>query len=290
MVHRLRTVTCNISGLKDDKKRNAVFNYLRCKQFDIVFLQETYCHFKKDEKKWSREWGGYSIWSKGGRRSRGVTVLFKQKGNFVVKNELIDPNGRYIVFDLEYNEQFYRYVNIYTPNNEYERVKFINSANEWLHPEYENLVAGDFNCTLNSETDRINCVGKNDVGQVDIKYLMRNHRLEDTWRRRNPVGREYSWCRGDKASRIDYWLVSESLGSQIENIKYVPCIFSDHKWVEMNINTEDLKQGRGVWKMNERVIKSDLFRMAFKTCGKTGKVKRTVTVILIHGGIWVKIK
>ena len=89
--------------------------------------------------------------------------------------------------------------------------------------------------------------------------------LEDTWRRRNPQLRDYSWSRGNKSSRIDYWLISKSLESQVDEIKYTPCPFSDHKLVELSLRRSGVNYGRGVWKMNSSVIMSELFQKAFSS-------------------------
>ena len=112
----------NISGLKDDKKRAAVFTWLRSLNFDVIFLQETHCHLKKDEKAWSREWGAQCFWSKGTNRSRGVSILFNKHKTYEIENLSIDSNGRYIYCEVIVDSDRYKIINIYAPNDEYERV------------------------------------------------------------------------------------------------------------------------------------------------------------------------
>ena len=119
-------------------------------------------------------------------------------------------------------------INIYAPNDELDRVRFFNNISSWINHEEEILIGGDFNCVLDSIKDRRNCTSSRDLGQIDLNYLMTNYDLEDVWRRRFPDRFQFSWNRGDKYSRIDYWLVSKSLDSQIEDVKYMPCVFSDH--------------------------------------------------------------
>ena len=74
MANKLSIATCNISGLNDITKREAVFTWFRAQQYDIVMLQETHCHLKWDGYRWSREWDGQSVWSRGINRSRGWGV------------------------------------------------------------------------------------------------------------------------------------------------------------------------------------------------------------------------
>lgn len=44
---KLSLVSLNINGLKNDKKRKALFTLLRSNNYDIIFLQETHCHLKR---------------------------------------------------------------------------------------------------------------------------------------------------------------------------------------------------------------------------------------------------
>ena len=252
----------NISGLKDKKKRLAVFAWLHSLNLDIIFLQETHCHLRKEEKIWTREWGSQCFWSRGTNNSRGVAILFN-KYKYVTENVSIDSNGRYIHCDLIVGENRYKMINIYAPNDEYERVQFINRLNSWIDPEIESVIGGDFNCTLNSNYDRKNCTASRDIGQIDLYRMMHEQDLEDVWRRRFPDKLHFSWNRGNKYSRIDYWLVSKSLDSQINNPDYIPCAFSDHSMAKINLMTSFVVRGPSFWKMNASLLKSDLFRKAF---------------------------
>ena len=273
-MNTLSVATCNIRGLKDDKKRRGVYSWLRRTKCDIIFLQETHCHHNKDSYKWSREWTGQSIWSRGSSHSRGVTVLFNENSKYDVRNKIIDPNGRYILFDFYLGEQKYRFINIYAPNSEYERVCFFNNMLNWIDPDIETFIAGDYNCVLNSDLDRVNCIGKNDVGQVDLKNIMSMFSLEDVFRRRWPDKKCFSWRCGNKASRLDYWLISESLDNQTDCIEYLPCSFSDHGFVKLKFRITETPHGRGVWKMNSRTIESKLFRDTFTSWWTNWKTKR----------------
>ena len=92
---------------------------------------------------------------------------------------------------------------------------------------------------------------------------MSNKNLEDVWRRRNPNTKNFTWCRGNKKSRIDYWLVSKTLDGLVQSVEHRPCPYSDHDLVFMKISFSETKQGPGNWKMNSSVIESELFRICF---------------------------
>ena len=143
-------------------------------------------------------------------------------------------------------------MNIFSPNNKCERVKFFIELQHLLDDgiDAEIIMGGDFNCTMQSEEDRYNCSGKNDVDQIDIRHLSNLYSLEDIWRRRYPAKREYTWEGGGKMSRIDFWLTSISLNNQVEDVHHTFASYTDHNAVHLTLRTHETARGKGVWKMN----------------------------------------
>ena len=82
LFHKHGYSSCNLiqcKWIKEWQKRGAIFNWLRSKGSDIIFLQETHCHLRKERYKRGKEWNGKSLWSMGTSHSKGVTILFKEK-------------------------------------------------------------------------------------------------------------------------------------------------------------------------------------------------------------------
>ena len=112
-VATLSCYTYNVRGLREDKKRGAVYKWLLAKNCDVILLQETHCHHKKEEIMWGREWGGQSFWSPGTSHSKGVTVLSNPMVNYSLSDKDIDPNGRYIRVKVDQGWLFlsgYKYI------------------------------------------------------------------------------------------------------------------------------------------------------------------------------------
>ena len=86
----------NVNGLRNDKKRQNVFNWLKNKKYDIILLQETHCENCDEEHEWSKDWNGVSIWCNGTRLSKGVAVLIKEKSNVKILSYNGHENGRII--------------------------------------------------------------------------------------------------------------------------------------------------------------------------------------------------
>ena len=279
----IQLTSLNVRGLRDSVKRENIFKWLKSKNPDIVFLQETHCHLKKDVNQWSKEWSGsksYNYWSLGTSRSKGAAILLSKnlcERNITVTNVVIDPNGRSVKLILHINDRKYRLINIYAPNHEAERVNFFINLQYLIDDEIEaeTIVGGDFNCTMNSVNDRCNCSDKNDVGQIDLYHLSNAFDLEDIWRRRYPNERQFTWSGRNKKSRIDYWLTSVSLDNQIDDVYHNYAPYTDHKSINIIIRTEEIIQGKGIWKMNTSNILKDEFRQDFTEMWKEWQLKKS---------------
>ena len=274
-MNKLSLATFNVNGLKDRKKRKALFTKFRASNYDIIFLQETHCHHKQEKKVWSLEWDGQSIWSLGSNHSKGVCVLFNRNYNFDYCDVVCDVNGRYISFDLKIENSKFHFLNVYAPNIPNERISFFKMIQRYVNKDYENVVGGDFNCTLNPLIDRLNCTGLNDVGNRELLEIMHKFDLEDVCRRRYPEKKMFSWSRGIKASRIDMWLISKSLDNQVDKCKYKVCPLSDHDIAEVTFRTSETKFGKGIWKMNTDILMSELFQKSFKSFWSHWQIKKS---------------
>lgn len=255
----LKILTINARGLRNKTKRLGFFSWLSSLDFDIHFIQETHCSSKKDAKIWSQEWGGKTLWSFGASNSRGVAILFKR--GFICKIDDIveDKHGRYIKCSLEVNDVKYNVVNVYCPNIEIDRIAFINNFNQLVEQDIDNIIGGDFNCALNNDLDRKNCNIKVDAGQKELMKFIENFDLQDVFRRRNPYAKCYTWVGRNRFSRIDYWLTSKSMDYKIRNVDIKLCPYSDHDAVCIYVNTSETEYGKGVWKMNADILKTDEF-------------------------------
>ena len=93
MSESLTSLSLNIRGLTNFRKRRTLFTWCRKKNADIVFLQET--HSKKEtEVQWNNEWGADVILSHGNsnsRDSREVAILLKKGIDCTIHSKTIDP-------------------------------------------------------------------------------------------------------------------------------------------------------------------------------------------------------
>ena len=78
----------NCSGLSNSTKRHTVFSWLKNKNLQIYYLQETHS-LPSDEEKWREEWDGPIIFCHGSRRSKGLMILFKKQLHFKWRIEVL---------------------------------------------------------------------------------------------------------------------------------------------------------------------------------------------------------
>ena len=60
MVDRLKELnllTINFRGMRNKKKRDSTFKWIKRQKSDIIFIQEAYC-MENDVDTWKKEWGG----------------------------------------------------------------------------------------------------------------------------------------------------------------------------------------------------------------------------------------
>ena len=251
-------------------------------------MSDTHCNSPNAAKKWSKEWSldkKNSIWSLGTAKRKGVAILFNDKlrenhPDMKVSHISNDSRGRFIKCILTINECKFRILVVYAPNNPLERIQFFIDLLEVLNDgieDAENICGGDWNCTMDTILDRLNCISKhNDSGQTNLNYLCNIFDLEDIWRRRYPLNREYTWTGKGKFSRIDFWLTSRSLNSQIDKVYISFAPFTDHSAIILVINTEEVKRGKGTWKMNSDHLLHSEFRKGFEEMWNKWKLQKEI--------------
>ena len=68
----------NVRGLRNHKKREQIFHWLKLNNFSICLLQETHTN-KECEQNWEREWDGKAFFSGDKGNKEGVCILINKK-------------------------------------------------------------------------------------------------------------------------------------------------------------------------------------------------------------------
>ena len=235
----LKIASFNANGLGNNSKRKDVFDYLRKQDLDIVLLQET--HFKSEQENFIRSNWGYECFISGNSSNQGgVAILFNNTFEFKLHSQYKSDNGNFIVLDLEILNKRLSLVNLYGPSNN-DSPTFFESVFDKIK-EFGNediIIGGDWNVYLNPLLDTSSNTNPNyrQNSRRCIQNSMTELNLIDIFRYIYPDKKRYSWRRfnSSQQSRLDFFLISDSLTSEISssNINIGYC--SDHSIVVIGI-------------------------------------------------------
>ena len=255
--------TLNTKGLGGKQKRLQVFQYLKDKSYDVIFLQETHYNVNTCQT-WKTEWKGKSFFSGLKSNKEGVAFLVNESSNINCSafTELVP--GRIIVLDIEINNKDITLINIYGPNDD--KTYLFDTLEAFItnNKDKNIILAGDFNTVLNPSIEKKN--GRKDTSkkcQISLNNLIFNNNLIDIWRENNPNLLQYTWHSNTKPvifSRLDYFLISEYLKNTIPKCKIKPGYKSDHSAVILTFNTLEQNKGPGYFKINNSIINDNLYK------------------------------
>lgn len=260
-----RLISLNVNGLGSEMKRREIFRYLKSYKSDIVFLQETYAS-KEVEQIWSNEWGSKIYFSHGTTNARGVAFAVAKNFQEQIEGYWNDKDGRFIALFVKFEDKKVMFINIYAPNEDIpifftDIFAFLDNDNVEFD---ECIIGGDFNTTLNLQLDR-----RSD-NPIDTHVKKRNIILEfleqsemfDIWRHLNQDKFEFSFRRLDPKvtmSRLDYFLLPQSLITQTKQCRLIPRYLTDHSMLLLDVNFKDSPRGPGYWKFNSSLLKDKDF-------------------------------
>ena len=257
---RLNVISMNVRGIRNKKKRRALFNQFKKGKYDIICLQET--HLGKNYKdKISSEWGNNFHVVDGTANSKGMLTLFSNAIN-VEDTKAVVEKDRCIVSLLTIDKVKLAVVNVYSPCTPVDKCTFledIKSTVDDISVRYSlNNIAilGDFNVVKNNELDIIS--GNPHPSDIVEKFntTINDLLFVDVWREQNKHKKEFTWNSKTPfiARRLDYIFVSPELlpFSYQPDIKTIG--FSDHRAVTLTLDFSSFKRGPGTYKFNTKIL------------------------------------
>lgn len=256
----LSIISLNVNGLRDQKKRWLLFDFLKRSKFDVVLLQETHVASVNDCILWNRESGYKGYWSLGSSSSCGVGLLVREGLNLKNCSFRCDCAGRLVVLDFTLNNKDLRVVSIYVPTDGSERIEFLQTLDRYLVTRRQLILGGDFNCLLDLTKDkRGGNASLGGTGAPYLKSLIARFNLVDVWRKQHEHDMEFTWRNktGTIRCRLDKFYVSSSLAKDyVSDSQIVPYPHSDHDIVQIKIKVDSSRNniGPGTWKLNTSLL------------------------------------
>uniref|UniRef100_A0A8C0TD60 RNA-directed DNA polymerase n=1 Tax=Canis lupus familiaris TaxID=9615 RepID=A0A8C0TD60_CANLF len=251
----LSIVTLNVNGLNDPIKRRRVSDWIKKQDPSICCLQET--HFRQKDTYSLKIKGWRTIYhSNGPQKKAEVAILISDKLKFTPKTVVRDEEGHYIILKGSIQQEDLTILNIYAPN--VGAAKYINQLLTKVKKYLDNntLILGDFNLAL-SILDRSS---KQNISKETraLNDTLDQMDFTDIYRTLHPNSTEYTFFSSAHGtfSRIDHILGHKSGLNRYQKIGIVPCIFSDHNALKLELN-HNKKFGRtsNTWRLRTILLK-----------------------------------
>uniref|UniRef100_A0A8C0PEI0 RNA-directed DNA polymerase n=1 Tax=Canis lupus familiaris TaxID=9615 RepID=A0A8C0PEI0_CANLF len=265
----LSIVTLNMNGLNDPIKRRRVSDWIKKQDPSICCLQET--HFRQKDTYNLKIKGWRTIYhSNGPQKKAGVAILISDKLKFTPKTVVRDEEGHYIILKGSIQEEDLTILNIYAPN--VGAAKYINQliTKVKIYLDNNTLILGDFSLAL-SILDRSS---KHNISKETraLNDTLDQMDFTDIYRTLHPNPTEYTFFSSAHGtfSRIDHILGHKSGLNRYQKIGIVPCIFSDHNALKLELN-HNKKFGRtsNTWRLRTILLKDERVNQEIK-----GELKR----------------
>ena len=239
-------LTYNTRGLRDKRKRIKIFNFLKSKQrCGILMMQESHS-VESDHEQWQNELEGYKLYlNSGTSMARGT--LFGISKNFDLQNIKYydDGDGRLQILSGVHDDQKFLFINIYNFNYQSEQVKLLKTLNEKLTQFNQNLdhqiiCGGDWNFVNDKTKDTYNCTQPPKLKSIaELTNITENHDLCEIFRIRNPDKKLYTFRANTprRMSRLDFYMISNSLQESIGKCEILNSVSSDHNPVLLSIKS-----------------------------------------------------
>ena len=275
-------------------KRNDVIQWYIEKEFDIILTQEAHCT-PDTESDWKNSWGGDIIFSHGTNNARGTCIFIKHTVQREIFKKIIDPEGRYVILDIELEGVRLTLASIYAPNNDSpEYFEKIRDEIESI-PNDKRIVGGDYNLILDLLKDKKGGTNKVKVkSQKVVSDWMENTDLVDIYRYLNPDSLTYTWSQKRPTRvfcRLDFFLISQSLVDNVSSSKIIPGFKTDHSVVTLDLSMDKTPRGRGYWKLNCSHLSDPNFVQKIKqTITETANINRGANPNLLWDTIKMAIR
>ena len=263
--NNIRINSFNTRGMRATSKRQSIFHWLNTTYSGITLIQESHS-VSSDEQLWQKEWGGQIYFSHGEFNARGVAILIPKEYNdrFEYIEGHKDNNGRFLLLNCKIDKNPLIIVNLYSPTKDKHsaQLNFIENIKPKID-EYSDkniIIGGDLNTYLDINLDKKG--GKTEQYTAynnTIHSICEELNLVDIWRIRNPNTKTFTRRENSKSgliqSRLDYFLISNSLSYLITNTEIKPGLMSDHSLVGLVLEMSGTSsRGRGYWKFNNTLL------------------------------------
>ena len=255
----------NARSIGKNPKRRHILHYIKEKNDDINIIVDT--RFSKNiENKVKADWGGHAFFSSFSSEARGVAIFIKKGLAIDILDKRADDQGNLLSLLIKFNGKKILVSGLYGPNTDdpdFYKNEAFSLIDEW-DPEFP-ILGGDWNLVLNQTADTHNYQNENNINaRREVVKQMETHSLIDPWRELNPDSKRFTYhhqgSNPKKLSRLDFFLISQSLFPYVTKTGIQAGIQSDHSFITLQIDFNRFIKGRGYWKLNNSLLRVLAYR------------------------------
>ena len=250
----LKIVSINIRGLGDKVERQETFKWLREKNIQSSLFKKRIvgtaaCMTGELN-------GAIKLFSAAVLAKRQVSQYYLTIILLFNSKSYVDPEGRFVICDLNSSGKQITLANIYAPNDD--NPNFFTPFFEHLTDfNCEDIIVGDFNLVLDVEKDKKGGLARTHYKSLEvINNFSENLDLVDVWRALNPNSLRYTWRqrKHEIHCRLDFFLISQCTLCNTINADILQGYKTDHSMITLHISLHSNTRGRGFWKLNTSFI------------------------------------
>lgn len=249
----------NCRGINNLQKRRDLFQHIRTKKYNLICLQDVHIESKLESYIRS-EWGYTHLYlSAYSNNSRGVMILINNNFQCQVGRVLLDPNGNFVILELNIQGENLTLASIYGPNEDKPTFYTTLKQNILDFNNEKVIICGDWNLVIDPDMDTENYRNINNprARTIVLNFIEQDNYI-DIWRTLYDTKRAFTWRRLNperKQARLDYFLISEDIFQFVYDSDIVPGYRTDHSGIILKLKLQNIDRGRGYWKFNNSLLK-----------------------------------
>lgn len=186
---------------------------------------------------------------------------------------MADKNGHWVACVLNIDNTLIILVNVYGYNNDQENKNLLHQISTVIKELYTKfptdyiVVGGDFNVTPDEWLDRWPSKFSREHKNPIFEKFANDTKLIDVWRVLNEDVKQFTWHKpnGQSRSRIDYWLVSNSILQYVKETVISNSPLSDHCAIILRLQSKDQNNTfKDYWKFNCQMLRNEEYCNSIK--------------------------
>ena len=245
--------------------RGTIKNYNRIieeiKDAKIVLLQEQYIDPKQIYlKKMEKDTGSKAFYTTDKRNGRSIVTLIKKDLLENVESTTTEIEGRVLGINIKIKQKLIAIWNVYAPAAEKERLAFFKELFKKTTEKKNLILGGEFNITLNKNETNGEFIKKTYMAFVEERLNRQNLKDVHNSMSRDNIKFTFTASNNKVRKRLDKFIYSGSLQNRLVDYCIKPNTFSDHDGIYLEIDmNQRVKWGKGVWKMNNEILKEEKY-------------------------------